>query len=87
MIVDKTLPISNSEKIPCNQTAWMQAFTAPLYSTSAKESAMESCFLLDQKIEPPPNIDTYPEVEFLSILSLAQSESVKLTKSSSESVA
>ena len=42
----------------------MQAFTAPQYSAFAKDSAIEAYVLLDQKIEPPPNINTYPEVEF-----------------------
>ena len=63
----------------------MQAFTAPRYSTSAEDSAMEACFLLDQQIGPPPNMNTYPEVDFQSIESHAQSESVDPTSSSSES--
>ena len=49
--------------MPCNQTAWMQAFTTPRYSTSAEDSAMEAFFFLDQKMGPPPNMKTYLEVD------------------------
>ena len=87
MTVDKVLPILNSERIPCNQTTWMQAFTAPLYSTYAEDNGMEAFFFLDQKMGPPPNMNTYLEVEFRSMESHAQSESVKPTNSSSESAA
>ena len=87
MTVDKALSISNLDKMPCSQTAWMQAFTAPLYSASAEESALATYFLLDQQMGPPPNMTTYPEVEFRSIESPTQSESVYPTSSSSESVA
>ena len=69
-------PLINSEKIPCNQTAWMQAFTAPLYLAFAEENAMTACFLLDQKMGTPPNIKTYLEVEFQSMESLIQSKPV-----------
>ena len=62
MTVDKLLPMSNSERMSCNQTAWMQAFTAPLYSTSAKDNAMEAYFFLDRQMGPAPNIKTNPEV-------------------------
>ena len=71
-IVEKLLPISNFERIPCNQTAWMQAFTAPRYLASTEDSAMATCFLLDQQMGPPPNMNTYPEVEFRSIESPTQ---------------
>ena len=47
MIVEKVLLISNSERMPCNQTTWMQAFTAPLYSASIEDNAMASYLLLD----------------------------------------
>ena len=62
--MDKVLPRSNSERMPCNQTAWMQVFTAPRYSTSAEDNAMAACFFLDPKMGPPPNMNTYPEVDF-----------------------
>ena len=60
----------------------MGAFTAPLYSALAEESARVACFLLDQQIGPDPNMNTNPEVDFMAILSLAHSESVKPIKSS-----
>ena len=85
MTMDKALPISNSDRMPCSQTTYMHAFIAPLYSAPAKESAMKTHFLMDQKMGPPPNINTYPKVDFQSMVSPAQSESVKLTNSSSES--
>ena len=62
--VDKVLPISNSEIIPCNQTTWMQAFTTPRYSAFAEDNAMAAYFLLDQKMGPPPNMKTYLEIDF-----------------------
>ena len=65
----------------------MQAFIAPLYLASTEECAMAAYFLLDQKMGPPPNINTYPEVDFRSVESPAQSESVYPTNSSSESAA
>ena len=42
--VDKVLPRSNFGRIPCNQIAWVQAFTAPQYSTSTEDNAMVACF-------------------------------------------
>ena len=63
-IVDKVLPRSNSEQMPCNQTSWMQAFTAPRYSTSAEDNAMAACFFLDQQMVPPQKMNTYLEVYF-----------------------
>ena len=59
--MEKVLPISNFERMPCNQRAWMQAFIAPLYSASTEDNAMTSCFLLDQQMGPPTNINTYPK--------------------------
>ena len=64
-----------------------EAFTASLYLTSAEESAMAAYFLLDQKMGPPPKINTYPEVGFRYMESPTQSESVKPTICSSESAA
>ena len=74
--------MSNLAKIPCSQTACMDQLTTPLYSVTAEEMEMETLFLLDQKIGPPSNMNTYPEVYFRSSLSPAQSESVNPTKSS-----
>ena len=87
MIVDKALPKSNFERMPCNQTAWMQAFTTPRYSASAEDNAMVAYFFLDQKMGPPPNMKTYPKLDFQSIESLTQLESVYPTSSNSESAA
>ena len=74
--MDKALPIQNSERMPFNQTAWMQEFTAPLYLASAEDNAMAAWFLLDQQMGLPPNINKYPEMEFQSMESHAQSKSV-----------
>ena len=76
MTLEKALPMSNSERMPCNQTTWMPSFTTPLYSGSAEDNAMDAFILLDQKMEPPPNINTYSKVEFRYMESLAQFESV-----------
>ena len=84
MTVEKLLSISNSERIPCNQTAWKQAFTAPLYLASTEDNAMETYFLPEKKMGPPPNIKKYLEVDFRSMESLAQSEFAKPTNSSPE---
>ena len=65
----------------------MQAFTAPRYLASAEDNAMAACFLLDQQMGPPPNMNTYPEVYFRSIESPTQLEFVYPTSSSLESVA
>ena len=51
--VEKVLPRSNIERIPCNQTAWMQAFTAPRYSASAEDKCY-GCLLFAR----PENGDT-----------------------------
>ena len=67
--MDKVLPITNYDIMPCNQTTWMQAFTAPMYLTSTEENAMVAFFFLDQQMGPPPNINTYPEVDFWSMVS------------------
>ena len=85
MTVYKVLPISNSERMPCKQTAWMQEFNAPLYSTYDEDNAMEAYFFLDQQMGPPPNINKNLEVDFRSVESPAQYESVYPTNSSSES--
>ena len=60
--MDKVLPKSNSERMPCNQIAWMQEFTAPQYSASVEDNAMAACFLLEKKMWPPTNMKTYPKV-------------------------
>ena len=52
------------ERMPCNQTTWMQAFTAPRLSAFAEDNAMASYFFLDQQMGPPPNMKTYLEVYF-----------------------
>ena len=62
--MDKVLPRSNSEIMPCNQTAWMQAFTDPRYSAFAEDSAMEAYFFLNQKMGPPTNMNAYPKFDF-----------------------
>ena len=54
----------------------MPSFTTSLYSASAEDNAMDAFILLDQKMEPPPNINTYPKVDFRSMESLVQFESV-----------
>ena len=64
MTVEKALLISNSDRMPCNQTTWMQAFTAPLYLAYVEDNAMIALFLLEKKMGPPPNINTYLEVDF-----------------------
>ena len=44
-----------------------------LYFAYVDESAMELCFLLDQLIGPSASMNTYPDLDFLSMLSPAQS--------------
>ena len=73
--------------MPCNQTAWIQAFTSPRYSASAEDNAMTAYFLLDQQMGTPPNMNTYLEVDFQSIESPAQLEYLYPTRSSSDSAA
>lgn len=51
--------------------------TTPLYSASSQEREIEACFLLDQQIGPDPRLSEQLEVDLQSMLSLAQSESMK----------
>ena len=53
------------------------ASTAPQYSTSAEEREMALCFLQYQVIGLAPRVNTYPVVDFQSLGSPTQSESVK----------
>ena len=75
MLVGESIVTLNSQKIPCNQTHYVAALTISMYLTSANESEMVCCFLLDQEMEPSANMKTKPEFYFLSAGSLAQSES------------
>jgi hypothetical protein len=50
---------------------------AAMYSASAVERDMQFCFLEDQHTKDLPRNWQAPEVDFLSSLSAAQSESVK----------
>ena len=59
--MDKVIPRSNSKRMPYNQIAWMQAFTAPRYSASTEDNAMVAFFFLEQKMGPPQNRNTYLE--------------------------
>ena len=75
MLVGESIVTPNSQRIPYNQTHCVAALNAALYLTSTDESEMVCCFLLDQKIGPSLNMNTKTNVDFLSIGSLAQSES------------
>ena len=75
MLVGESIVTPNSRRIPYNQTHCVAALTTALYSASADESEMACCFLLDHKMGPPENINTKPEVDFLSVGSPSQSKS------------
>ena len=53
----------------------LAAKVSAIYSASVDESATVCCLLEHQLIGPLFNIKTYPEVDLLSSLSPAQSES------------
>ena len=59
--------MSSSHPYDAPPRAWMQEFIAPRYSTFAEDKAMAACFLLYQQMGPPPNMNTYPEVDYRSI--------------------
>ena len=65
ILFGESIVTPNSRRIPCNQTQCVDALTAALYSTSADESEMVCCFLLDHKMGPLATIQTKPEVDFL----------------------
>ena len=56
------------------------ASNAPQYSAFAEEREMALCFLQDQVIGHEPRVNTYPTVDFRSLGSPTQSESVKPKK-------
>ena len=74
MLVGEWIVTPNSWRIPCNQTHYVAALTATLYSAYVDESEMVWCFLTDQKIGPSANIKKKPEVDFyvFSSISLTQ---------------
>src|SRR3954468_343551 len=55
---------------------WVQALAAATYSASAVERDIQFCFLEDQHTKDLPRNWKAPDVDFLSSLSPAQSESV-----------
>ena len=75
MLVGESIVTPNSQRIPSNQTHCVVALTATMYLTSADESEMVCCFLLEQKIGPSENMKKKLDVDFLSIGSPTQSES------------
>ena len=75
ILVGESIVTPNSRRIPCNQTHYVAALSVTLYSASADESEMVCCFLLDQKMGPSESMKKKPEFDFLSVGSLAQSES------------
>jgi hypothetical protein len=62
----------------------MTHLTTPLYSASGEDKTMVDYFLLDQQIGLDPKLRVYPDVEFLSVLSPAQSESMKPMRSNAQ---
>ena len=64
MLVGESNVTPNSRRIPYNQTHYVAALTVSLYSTSADESEMVCCFLLDQKMGPLESTKTKLEVDF-----------------------
>ena len=67
MLVGESIVTPNSRRIPYNQTHYVAALTATLYSDSADESEIVCCFLLEHKMGPSSSINTKPEVDFLSV--------------------
>ena len=86
MLVGESIVTPNSRRIPCNQTHCVAALAASLYSTFADESDMVCCLLLEHQMVPSSNMNTKPDVEFLSIGSPNQSESENPTSLSEELV-
>ena len=84
IFVGEKIVTPNSRRIPCNQTHYVVASTASLYSASADESEMVCCFLIDQKMGPSSRINKKPEFDFLLVGSPAQSESENPTSWSEE---
>ena len=74
----------SSLRMPCNHTHCVAAFTAPLYSTSYEEREIMCYLLLEKKMGPLESMNTKLEVEFMSLVSPAQSESENPTSSSGE---
>ena len=75
MLVGESIVTPNSRRIPCNQTHCVAALTVALYSAFVDESEMVCCFLLEQQMGLSASIKKKPEVDFLSVESLDQSES------------
>ena len=75
MLVGESIVTPNFQRIPCNQTHYVAALAAALYSAFADESEMVCYFLLDQKMGPSKNMKKKTDVDFLSIGSPTQSES------------
>ena len=66
---------TKSQRIPCNQTHYVAALIAALYSASVDESEMVCFFLIYHKMGPSTSIKIKLEVDFMSVGSPAQSES------------
>ena len=84
MIVGESSATSSSQRMPCNHTHCVAAFTTPLYSASTEEREIVWCLLLEKKMGPLESINKKPEVDLLSLGSPAQSESENPTSSSEE---
>src|SRR5258707_6653873 len=56
-----------------SHTTSFAACLPAMYSASVLDNAMALCFLELQLVAPPPSVKAYPEVNFRSFLSLAQS--------------
>jgi hypothetical protein len=59
-----------------SQTASFAASDAAMYSASVVESAMVSCFELFHEIVPPFRVNTYPDYDLKSSLSVWKLASV-----------
>src|SRR5260370_37348034 len=66
-------PSSLSNRL--SHTASFAVCPPAMYSASVLDSATALCFFELQLVVPPPSMNTYPEVDFLSFLLLAQSAS------------
>src|SRR5713226_3580597 len=75
MVVGSVVSYLSSLSNRLSHTASFAACPPAMYSASVLDRATALCFLELQLVIPPPSIKTYPEVDFLSFLSLAQSAS------------